>query len=68
MKKYTVRRHGNTYKIYESRTKQYIAAYDEKNPAEHICEKLNAGCGFAGNTPTFITRTLPRVDHIQPIL
>jgi len=54
MKKYTVRRHGNTYKIYESRTKQYIAAYDEKNPAEHICEKLNAGCGFAGNTPSFI--------------
>jgi hypothetical protein len=57
MKKYAVRRHGDIYKIYEASTKQYVAAYDEKDPADHICEKLNNGCGFAGNTPTFITRS-----------
>ena len=31
MKKYAVRRHGDIYKIYEASTKQYVAAYDEKN-------------------------------------
>jgi len=62
MKKYTVRRHGDIYKIYESSTKQYVAAYGEKDPADHTCEKLNAGGGFAGNTPPFITTTTPRID------
>ena len=62
MKKYTVRRHGDIYKIYESSTKQYVAAYGEKDPADHTCEKLNAGCGFAGNTPSFIARSVPRND------
>ena len=65
MKKYAVRRHGDIYKIYEASTKQYVAAYDEKNPAKHICEKLNAGCGFAGNTPPFITRDTPRFSRFS---
>ena len=67
MKKYTVRRHGDIYKIYESSTKQYVAAYGEKDPADHLFVKLTAGCGFAGNTPSFITRTIPRNDQIASL-
>jgi len=62
MKKYTVRRHGAIYKIYEPSTEQYVAAYNEKDLAYQVCEKLNAGCGFAGVTPPFITRNTPRID------
>jgi hypothetical protein len=64
MKKYTVRNYDNIYKIYEPFTKQYIAAYNEKDPADHICKKLNTGCGFAGNTPPFIIRNTPRIDGL----
>lgn len=50
---YEVRRHGRKYKIYEIPTKQYIQQYWEKYKADEICEKLNNGSGFDGNTPAF---------------
>jgi|TARA_R110000851_G_scaffold254088_1_gene406585 hypothetical protein len=63
MKNYTVRRHGDTYKIYEAPTKQYIDSHVEKDMADRICKKLNTGCGFEGNTPGFIIRNIPRTKE-----
>ena len=54
---YTVRRHGNHYKIYETPTKQYVAIYKHKYDANDACTKLNKGGGFAGNTPRFLCLT-----------
>ena len=57
MSNYTVRRHGNQYKVYETSTKQYVAIYQNKYDANDICKKLNKGAGFAGTTPRFLCLT-----------
>jgi len=58
MKTYTIRRHGERYKIYEAPTKTYVVSYETKEYAQDTCKKLNDGCGFSGKTPTFFSRTL----------
>ena len=58
MKTYTIRRHGDRYKIYEGPTKTYIVSYKDKDHARATCEKLNAGAGFMGKTPPFFSRNL----------
>ena len=59
MTDYTVRRHGDQYKVYEAFTKQYVVIYSDKYIADDTCKKLNSGAGFAGNTPRFFTREFP---------
>ena len=51
---YELRRHGKTFKIYETKTKQYIAKYKCKDQATDAIFKLNSGSGFNGVTPKFL--------------
>ena len=52
---YELRRHGNTYKIFELKTKKYVAKFDNEEKAKDIFQKLNLGAAFEGNTPAFFT-------------
>lgn len=54
-KMYELRRHGNTYKIFELKTKKYVAKFDNEEKAKDIIQKLNRGSAFDGNTPAFFT-------------
>ena len=54
MKKYQIRRHGNTFKVLENETKQYVAESSDRNKAKKYMKHLEDGCGFGGNTPTFL--------------
>ena len=49
-----MRRHGDAYKIYEKKTKQYIAKTKYKNKANIILDNLKKGGGFEGSTPRFM--------------
>lgn len=51
---YKVRRHGNRYKVYEVETSQYLYV-GSKTECDDLCNKLNKGSGFEGNTPAFMT-------------
>jgi hypothetical protein len=54
--KYKLRRHGKKWKIWETQTSQYIAAFSNLPYAQKIHKNLEAGGGFAGRTPRFLTR------------
>ena len=54
--KYEIRRHGKKYKIYEIPTKQYIHYTYNSRDAKDMCNSLNRGSGFDGNTPAFLAR------------
>lgn len=62
---YEVRRHGDTYKIYEIPTQQYIYKSSKRITCESLCNSLNNGCGFDGETPRFFSILLPEVDNIE---
>jgi len=53
--KYTVRRHGKKYKVYEVENKRYIIILEDKDRANKIVKNLNRGGAFAGNIPKFMT-------------
>ena len=52
--KYTVRRHGNNFKVYEVENKRYIITLDTRNKANRIAKNLNSGGGFEGDIPKFM--------------
>ena len=52
--KYTVRRHGKKYKVYEVENKRYIIILEDKDRANKIVKNLNKGGAFAGNIPRFM--------------
>jgi len=52
--KYTVRRHGNSFKVYEVENKRYIITLDTRNKANRIAKNLNSGGGFEGDIPKFM--------------
>lgn len=54
-KMYELRRHGTRFKIYEKKTKRYIAVTSSETEAKDIFKKLNNGSAFEGNTPNFFT-------------
>lgn len=60
---YEVRRHGETYKIYEKPTQQYIFKSDKRITCESHCKKLNNGSGFDGETPLFFSNLYRVVDN-----
>ena len=47
-----------TWCVYEKETKQIIKAFDFSEDAEQYCSFLNKGGAFAGNTPTFVLRSV----------
>lgn len=53
-KMYEVRRHGKNFKIFERKTKKYLATCQNKSDAQELVEKL-ATTGFQGETPAFFT-------------
>ena len=52
--KYTVRRHGDKFKVYEVKNKRYIITLDTRNKANKIAKNLNAGGGFEGDIPKYM--------------
>jgi pantothenate kinase len=59
---YEVRRHGENYKIYEIPTQQYIYKDSQRITAESLCDSLNKGSGFDGETPRFFNNLASGVD------
>lgn len=55
-KMYEVRRHGNKYKVFEIRTKKYIASCINQSDANELVDKLTTS-GFQGETPDFFTKS-----------
>lgn len=54
MKKYTIRRHGNRFKIHEKSTGLYVASSTKQHRAKTVANSLENGGGFDGSTPTFM--------------
>ena len=52
--KYTVRRHGDKFKVYEVKNKRYIITLDTRNKANRIAKNLNSGGGFEADIPKFM--------------
>ena len=53
-KKYSIKKHGRMFKIYEHLTKQYIAQSTNKNALTKLLKNLNKGGFFNGDTPKFM--------------
>ena len=53
-KKYSVKKYGRIFKIYEHLTKQYIAQSTNKNVLTKLLRNLNKGGFFNGDTPKFM--------------
>ena len=53
-KKYSIKKHGRLFKIYEHLTKQYIAQSTNKNVLTKLLRNLNKGGFFRGDTPKFM--------------
>ena len=53
-KKYSIKKHGRLFKIYEHLTKQYIAQSTNKNVLTKLLRNLNKGGFFRGDTPRFM--------------
>lgn len=52
----------NNYIIKEKKTGQHLISYDFATPANVLCNKLNSGSGFAGETPAFFAKKIVQVD------
>ena len=55
-KNYVIEHTSDGYMIKETKTDQYLFSYDHKMPAYALCNKLNKGSGFEGETPAFFTQ------------
>ena len=53
-KKYSIKKYGRMFKIYEHLTKQYIAQSTNKNALTKLLKNLNKGGFFNGDTPKFM--------------
>ena len=64
-KKYSIRKQGRLFKIYEIATKQYIAQSRNKNSITKLLRSLNKGSFFNGDTPRFMLIGGPITIHGQ---
>ena len=64
-KKYSIRKQGRLFKIYELATKQYIAQSRNKNSITKLLRSLNKGSFFNGDTPRFMLIGGPITIHGQ---
>ena len=64
-KKYSIKKHGRLFKIYEHLTKQYIAQSTNKNVLTKLLRNLNKGGFFRGDTPRFMLIGGPITVHGQ---
>jgi len=53
------------YRIWETATKQYIFTADDANHCESLCNWLNSGGGFDGETPRFFNNITTPVDNAE---
>ena len=53
-KKYTIKKHGKMFKIYELATKQFIIQCKYRKPLTKLLGNLNKGGFFNGDTPKFM--------------
>ena len=56
----------NHYIIKEKKTDQYLISFDMGAPAHRLCNLLNDGSGFNGETPAFFAKKIVRVNHRKP--
>ena len=52
------------YKIWETATKKYIFRANDENHCESLCNWLNSGGGFDGETPLFFSNLNNMVDSV----
>ena len=64
-RKYSIRKQGRLFKIYEIATKQYIAQSRNKNSITKLLRSLNKGSFFNGDTPKFMLIGGPITIHGQ---
>ena len=64
-RKYSIRKQGRLFKIYEIATKQYIAQSRNKNSITKLLRSLNKGSFFNGDTPRFMLIGGPITIHGQ---
>ena len=64
-KKYSIKKHGNTFKVFEHLTKQFIAQSKNRNVLTKLLVKLNKGAFFNGDTPRFMLLSGPIIVHGQ---
>ena len=68
--KYSTRRHGKCYKIFETESKRYITWSLNKKKIDAITANLNAGGGFDGSIPGFFLSSVDpkkgfKLEHHQ---
>ena len=64
-KKYSIKKLGNTFKVFEHITKQFIAQSKNRNVLTKLLVKLNKGAFFNGDTPRFMLLDGPIIVHGQ---
>ena len=64
---YEVRRHGDNFKVYEIPTRQYVFKNNDRITCESVCDSLNSGCGFDGETPRFFSNLTMAIDIPQTV-
>lgn len=53
----------NDYVIKERKTDQLLISFDQGAHAHRMCELLNDGSGFAGETPAFFAKKIVQASH-----
>jgi hypothetical protein len=53
---YKVTKTNNLFHVIEKQTDQTIKTFEKNYEAYKLCNKLNAGAGFEGWTPTFFLK------------
>jgi hypothetical protein len=54
MENYAIELVGDKYTIREIPTGHHLKTFNNKSHAEKLLKKLNKGCGFEGQTPSFL--------------
>lgn len=61
---YELKKTGNLFKIYEVKTKTYVAQGKDRRVVASICSRMNRGGFFNGNTPNFFNLNGP-IDIVE---
>ena len=61
--KYIIDKTLCSHMIKEVTTNQYLAACSTPDIAKQYCSLLNSGTGFNGNTPSFFTKKIVKLDR-----
>tara|TARA_R100001591_G_scaffold38738_1_gene50133 strand:- start:313 stop:630 length:318 start_codon:yes stop_codon:yes gene_type:complete len=57
--KYELRKQGRIFRIYEVKTRSYVAQGSNRKAVASVCSNMNRGGFFNGETPTFFINNGP---------